>query len=990
MILLWNWLKKLVASPPKVRGTGVTKNPDGTIKRNIKRSIPVRRLVLTGRDVGQDLMVTIRQATGLRAGGTTVAATIADVVAPTVPTGLQATAVSSSQINLSWNASTDNSGVMQSGVAVYRIRRGGMFLADVNAPTLTYSNTGLSPSTNYSYTVAARDAAGNESAQSGSANATTQSGSSVFPLSISSNGRYLQNVAGTPFLVHGDTCWSIVGQLTNAQIDTYLNDRAAKGVNTIIFSAPEAFYTNQTPAYNNVDGVAPFSPATSFTNPVEAYWSRVDYLVNGALSRNILCVINPGYWGYQGNDGWGQYLTGISNTVLQNYGAFLGNRYGQPNIMWCAGGDEDGAANISKQWNIMLGIRSVRTTNLITAHPLADGSNADDAYTYWNGYAGFNVNWIYGYEGNGFFVPTLAAQGYTRPIPFVGMEFQYEQEPNPPVSALQLRRQSYSSNTSGACGQVFGNNPIWHFQSSRSLYPYSGTWQSNLGSTGSQQQVHVKNLFTAYEWWKLEPRTNTSLVSSSLGSGTGRICPARASDGSFAMIYVPVSATVTVVMSALTIGSIRARLYDPSTGTYSTVPGSPFPNTGTQNIATGGERVIVLDASASAITETSLWPNGQVVAASASQADVQAAVNAATAGQRVLIPNGSATWTTGVNVGSKNILIRAQNYTPTSGGTLTRNVTITNNNTGGPLFSFTSGNTYHCGLAGIRFNEGTGNTPYVHMSGSGSKVPLLWDIGCQTRARFGSTEATSVIVWLARGGVCWNSMFDGSAFPDSGSDVGNAISGGCWHLKSPNRVWTTASTLGTLDTNGDVNVYIEDCTWRNTASNDADDHTRVVVRYCTLDGSPWITHGFTSSWGGRFIEFYNNTFSVLSGPRNMAGRYVWFRAGHGVFTDNVVNQASDLSYGSINFFVCAIESGTLNMTWDGSSWPKPRQVGCGHNGTSYVSDPIYFWSNTGARATAISGTSDTPGVQIGRDLITSGAAKPGYTKYAYPHPLRPT
>ena len=90
-----------------------------------------------------------------------------DIQAPTTPTNLTASAISSSQINLSWNASTDNV-----GVTGYRVYRGGTQIASPS--TTSYSDTGLSPSTTYSYTVAAVDGAGNISSQSTSAEATTQ------------------------------------------------------------------------------------------------------------------------------------------------------------------------------------------------------------------------------------------------------------------------------------------------------------------------------------------------------------------------------------------------------------------------------------------------------------------------------------------------------------------------------------------------------------------------------------------------------------------------------------------------------------------------------------------------------------------------------------------------------------------------------------------------------------------------------------------------
>ncbi|EAU63945.1 sheath polysaccharide-degrading enzyme [Stigmatella aurantiaca DW4/3-1] len=92
-----------------------------------------------------------------------------DTQAPTTPANLLATATSSSQINLSWNASSDNVGV--SGYDVYRNGS-----AVGSSGTNSYSDTGLAASTAYSYTVRARDAAGNTSAASNTATATTQAG----------------------------------------------------------------------------------------------------------------------------------------------------------------------------------------------------------------------------------------------------------------------------------------------------------------------------------------------------------------------------------------------------------------------------------------------------------------------------------------------------------------------------------------------------------------------------------------------------------------------------------------------------------------------------------------------------------------------------------------------------------------------------------------------------------------------------------------------
>src|SRR5205814_8606440 len=74
-----------------------------------------------------------------------------DTTPPMVPTGLTASAVSSSQINLSWTASSDNV-----GVSGYRVYRNGSQIATTGATS--FANTGLSPSTTYSHTIAAYDA----------------------------------------------------------------------------------------------------------------------------------------------------------------------------------------------------------------------------------------------------------------------------------------------------------------------------------------------------------------------------------------------------------------------------------------------------------------------------------------------------------------------------------------------------------------------------------------------------------------------------------------------------------------------------------------------------------------------------------------------------------------------------------------------------------------------------------------------------------------
>jgi fibronectin type 3 domain-containing protein len=94
--------------------------------------------------------------------------TTGDLVAPTPPPTLTATAVSSSEIDLNWSGATDNV-----GVTGYKIFRDGSLVASVGASPTSYDNTGLNASQTYTYAVKAVDAAGNVSNASSSASATT-------------------------------------------------------------------------------------------------------------------------------------------------------------------------------------------------------------------------------------------------------------------------------------------------------------------------------------------------------------------------------------------------------------------------------------------------------------------------------------------------------------------------------------------------------------------------------------------------------------------------------------------------------------------------------------------------------------------------------------------------------------------------------------------------------------------------------------------------
>jgi len=112
-----------------------------------------------------------------------IVAGVADTQAPTAPTGLAASSVTSTTATLSWTSSTDNV-----AVTGYNVYKDGTLLG--TSTGTTYSVTGLTASTSYSFYVTAYDAAGNVSSASSSVSVNTSAATVTYCTSKGSNVTY--------------------------------------------------------------------------------------------------------------------------------------------------------------------------------------------------------------------------------------------------------------------------------------------------------------------------------------------------------------------------------------------------------------------------------------------------------------------------------------------------------------------------------------------------------------------------------------------------------------------------------------------------------------------------------------------------------------------------------------------------------------------------------------------------------------------------------
>ncbi|HEY7417037.1 MAG TPA: DUF4038 domain-containing protein, partial [Ktedonobacteraceae bacterium] len=163
----------------------------------------------------------------------------------------------------------------------------------------------------------------------------------AYPLRPSANGRYVIDNNNVPFLIIGDAPHSILANLNNSDVVTYLADRGQRGFNALWIELLCDSYTfgygneGQAGYGHDINGYNPFTSTLAggyydLTTPNEKYWSHVDYIVQQAAANGLQCLFTPLDQG-----GWTQTSLVNDTGRCQQYGQFLGIRYkNYPNIIW--------------------------------------------------------------------------------------------------------------------------------------------------------------------------------------------------------------------------------------------------------------------------------------------------------------------------------------------------------------------------------------------------------------------------------------------------------------------------------------------------------------------------------------------------------------------------------------------------------------------------------------------------------------------------------
>lgn len=401
----------------------------------------------------------------------------------------------------------------------------------------------------------------------------------AFPLKLSPDQRHLLDQNNRPFLVNGDTPWSLFTGLTKAEAETYLEDRRQRGFNSIIINLAEPY----PPGPANRDGQLPFLKAGDFSTPNDAYFQHVDYVLNLARSKGFLVLITPAYLGFGGGaEGWWQDIKNSnSEAAMEGYGRFIGQRYRSfDNIVWVMGGDYFAPETLPKTRAIVRGIQATDQPRFLSAH----NARQESGLLYYSGESWFNLNTTYS-ECSLSAQRSIEDYQRARVMPFLYFEGRYENESD--WSDRCIRSQAYWSVLSGSIGHFFGNYPIWNF---------AAGWPSALNSTGSRSMGYYRRLFISRAWDKLVPDIAGTVLTGGRGAlGPDYAMAARTADGATIIAYAPTQRALTIDMTKVAGTTARAWWFNPATGVATLI--ADYATSGNRSFAppAAGEWVLVVD-----------------------------------------------------------------------------------------------------------------------------------------------------------------------------------------------------------------------------------------------------------------------------------------------------------------------------------------------------------------------------------------------------------
>jgi hypothetical protein len=417
------------------------------------------------------------------------------------------------------------------------------------------------------------------------------------------NPRHFEDTLGNPVLLIGDSPQNLPQKLTITEMRRYFADCRSKGINlcwVCIDGQPTDRAIEKAPVdrkgnHEFFPGGTPDNWDLSRVNP--AYYSQtIDSILILAESCGIYVNLMPMsqcYWSQEN-------ITANSPERCFNYGVWLGNRYKkQRNLLWIFGNDN---LDSSRQCPIARGIISTGDNHLMSIHvfnPKVWGSDPqNDAkgesgnffkhlphstmgwVTYNNLYSDMEVfnqaHFIYHEYMKKDVMPIIMTEGPYQKL----SDYKWQ------VATNQVERGlNYRVALGGGFGGAYTYGCDW-------LQQPTEPWDKYLNRGARPHIRFFSDLFRNRPWWNLAPDWNrTFLTSTNLNGGSDiennnyTIAAYDTVNRKLGIVYCTVSQTVTLDLAKMA-GPATVRWYDPTTGAYMKITGSPFKNKGSQQFTT--------------------------------------------------------------------------------------------------------------------------------------------------------------------------------------------------------------------------------------------------------------------------------------------------------------------------------------------------------------------------------------------------------------------
>src|SRR5215467_15122512 len=115
----------------------------------------------------------------------------------------------------------------------------------------------------------------------------------AFPLQVSSNHRYLVDQNGAPYLLVGDSPQAMIGDISEADAELFFANRQAAGFNAQWINFLCNDYTACRKDGSTYDGIAPFTTQGDLSTPNEAYFRKVDNVLQLAAKHGQVVLLDP-------------------------------------------------------------------------------------------------------------------------------------------------------------------------------------------------------------------------------------------------------------------------------------------------------------------------------------------------------------------------------------------------------------------------------------------------------------------------------------------------------------------------------------------------------------------------------------------------------------------------------------------------------------------------------------------------------------------------